>query len=293
VAHIALALAITVVSACCLNVGYLLQDNVASKVPALSLRRPVASLKSLLGNYRWLTGIGVEAVGWLLYVAALALAPLSLVQATAAGGIGILAIMVSRFTRVPLTSKERIGVVVSVLGLALLGVSLLGDHGKGSVSGYLWVGVWLGASAAAAFVCVLLLGRLIGGGPAWGIAAGILFAAGDVSTKMAVAGGSRNIAFLGCLIVFYVVGTGVLQAGFQRGSALTAAGLATLMTNALPIAAGMTVFREPLPAGWIGAVRVVAFAAVIAGAVLLAARTKTAKPPGARKKSRDLASRHV
>ena len=56
-----------------------------------------------------------------------------------------------------------------------------------------------------------------------------------------------------------------------------AAGLATLLTNALPIAAGMIVFQEPLPGGWIGAARIVAFAAVIAGAVLLAARTKTAE----------------
>ncbi|MGD0166452.1 MAG: hypothetical protein ABSC51_04065 [Gaiellaceae bacterium] len=274
---IALALAITVVSACCLDFGYLLQHDVASRVPALSPRRPLASLRSLLGNYRWLAGIGIEAGGWLLYVGALALAPLSLVQATAAGGIGILAIMVSRFTRVPLTNKERIGVVVSVMGLALLGVSLIGAHGEGSAAGYLWVGVWLSASAAAAFVCMWLLGRMIGAGPAWGIAAGILFAAGDVSTKMAVAGGPENVAFLACLIVFYVVGTGVLQAGFQRGSALTTAGLATLMTNALPIAAGMIVFHEPLPVGWVGAVRVVAFAAVVAGAVLLASHTKAAK----------------
>ncbi len=271
---IALALAITVVSACCVDLGDLTQYSVASKVPALSLRRPVASLRSLLGNYRWLAGIGLEAVGWLLYVGALALAPLSLVQAAAAGGIGVLAIMVSRFTHIPLTTKERIGVVVSVMGLALLGVSLLGEHGNGSAAGYLWIGVWLIASASIAVVCAGLLGRVIGGGPAWGIAAGVLFAAGDVSTKMAVAGGLQSIAFLVCLIVFYAVGTGVLQAGFQRGSALTTVGLATLITNALPIAAGMTVFREPLPRGWVGAARVIAFGAVVVGAVLLASRTK-------------------
>ena len=275
--QIALALAITVVSDCCLNLGYLLQYGVASKLPALSLRRPVASLRSLVGNSRWVTGIGGEAAGWLLYVGALALAPLSLVQATAAGGIGILAIMASRFTGVSLTASERIGAGVSVAGLALLGVSLLGDYSKGPTAGYLWIGVWLVASLAGAFVCVRLLGSVIGRGPAWGIAAGILFAAGDVSTKMAVAGGPKNIAFLVCLIAFYGAGTAVLQAGFQRGSALATAGLATLMTNALPIAAGMTVYREPLPGGWVGAVRVVAFAVVVIGAVLLTSRTKAAE----------------
>lgn len=278
--QIALALVITLVSACLLNVGYLLEHSVASNAPPLSLRHPVASLRSLLGNRRWLLGFGSEATGWLLYVAALALAPLSLVQATAAGGIGILAVMVSRVTHVPLTGRERIGALLSVVGLALLGVSLLGSHSEGSVSGYLWISVWLAASAGAAVILIRLSG-VIGGGPAWGLAAGILFAAGDVSTKMAVSGGAANVAFLASLIVFYAVGTAVLQAGFQRGGALTTAGLATLLTNALPIAAGMLVFREPFPSGWVGAVRILAFAAVIGGAFLLSSHTKAAKPRSA------------
>jgi hypothetical protein len=272
VVQIALALLITLVSACLLNLGYLLEHSVASKVPPLSLRRPIASVRSLLGNRRWLMGFGFEASGWLLYVVALALAPLSLVQAVAAGGIGILALMVSRLTHVPLTRRERIGAGLSVAGLALLGLSLLGDHGEGSHPSYWSVGLWLGASVVAAAIFLWL----VGGGPGWGIAAGILFAGGDVSTKMAVTGGIANAAFFVSLIAFYGAGTAVLQAGFQRGGALTTAGLATLLTNALPIAAGMIVFAEPLPGGWIGAIRIVAFAAVIAGAVLLSVRAKGA-----------------
>jgi hypothetical protein len=274
--QIASALLITLVSACLLNVGYLLQHSVASQAPPLSFRYPVASLRSLLGDRRWLLGLATEGAGWLLYVGALAIAPLSLVQATAAGGIGILAIMVSRISHVPLSGRERIGALLSVIGLALLGVSLLGSHSEGSLPGYLWISVWLVASAVACVVLVAL-SRVIGG-PAWGLAAGILFAAGDVSTKMAVSGGAANVAFLACLLVFYSVGTAVLQAGFQRGGALTIAGLATLLTNALPIAAGMLVFHEPFPSGWVGAVRIIAFAAVIGGAFLLSTRTKTTQP---------------
>jgi drug/metabolite transporter (DMT)-like permease len=276
--QIALALVLTIVSACGLNLGYLLQHDVASSLPPLSLRRPIASLRSLLVERRWLIGSGIQAGGFVLYVVALALAPLSLVQATAAGGIGILAIMVSRITHVGLTRREQVGAAVSVVGLALLGVSLLSTHGEGSGATSAWVGVWLAASAAGATLCVTLLARAIGRAPAWGIASGILFAAGDVATKMAVSGRLENVAFLACLIVFYSAGTAVLQAAFQRGGALTTAGLSTLLTNALPIAAGMVLFHEPLPSGWIGAVRVAAFAAVVAGAVLLAARGKEAKP---------------
>ncbi len=276
--QIALALVLTIVSTCALDLGYLLQHQAASSLPPLSLRRPIASLRSLLSERRWLLGFGVQAGGFVLYVIALALAPLSLVQATAAGGIGILAVMVSRITHVPLTKLERVGAAVSVAGLALLGISLLSTHSEGSGATYAWVGVWLGASAGGAALCVTLLGRAIGRAPAWGIASGILFAAGDVATKMAVSGGVENAAFLVCLIVFYGSGTAVLQAAFQKGGALTTAGLSTLLTNALPIAAGMVLFHEPFPAGWIGAVRGAAFAAVIAGAVLLAARRKEAEP---------------
>jgi hypothetical protein len=276
--QIALALVLTIVSASAQNLGYLLQHDVAAGLPPLSLRRPIASLRSLLDQRRWLLGFGVQVAGFVLYVVALALAPLSLVQATAAGGIGILALMVARITRVPLTRTEQIGAATSVVGLALLGLSLLRAHGEGSGATYLWIAVWLAASVVGAVLCVTLLAGAIGRGPAWGIASGILFAAGDIATKTAVSGSAANIAFLLCLIVFYGSGTAVLQAAFQRGGALTTAGLSTLMTNALPIAAGMVLFHEPLPSGWVRVVRIGAFAAVVAGAVLLGAHGKETEP---------------
>lgn len=277
--EIALALVLTIVSACALDLGYLLQHDVAASLPPLSVRRPVASVRSLVVERRWLIGSGVQVGGFGLYVAALALAPLSLVQATAAGGIGILAIMVSRITHVALSRRERVGAAISVLGLALLGVSLLSTHSEGSGATFGWVGIWLGASTVGAILCIRLLAPAIGRASAWGIASGILFAAGDVATKMAVSGGLQNVAFLVCLIVFYGAGTAVLQAAFQRGGALTTAGLSTLLTNALPIVAGTVLFHEPLPSGFIGVVRVAAFAGVVAGAVLLGARGKEAEEP--------------
>ena len=159
--QIALALVLTLVSACGLNLGYLLQHSVASSVPTLSLRRPVASVRSLLVEKKWLLGMGIQGGGFVLYVVALALAPLSLVQATAAGGIGILAIMVARITHVRLTRLEQIGAAVSVAGLVLLGLSLFSAHGEGR--GRLrttWVGVWLaGLRPPERRLCVELLPR--------------------------------------------------------------------------------------------------------------------------------------
>jgi hypothetical protein len=258
----------TVVSACALNVGYLIEHSVASRLPPLSPRHPVRSARLLLGHRRWLFGFAVEGIGWLLYVGALTLAPLSLVQATAAGGVGILAVMASRYRKVPLTALERVGVALSVAGLVLLGISLAGAHGEGTNGSYLAVGLWLAASIVAGLAATRLLPPLVGGGPAYGIATGVVFAAGDVTTKAAVGGGGR-LALVVALLSCYGLGTMLLQAGFQRGNPLTTAGIATLFTNALPIVAGETIFAEPRPAGWLGIVRLLSFGVVVAGAVAL------------------------
>jgi hypothetical protein len=269
---LALALVATLTSSFLLNVGYLLEHGAVGRMPTLSIRAPVASARRLLGSRRWLLGFAIESSGWALFVLALSLAPLSLVQATAAGGIGILALLVSRVTHTPLSRHERLGVAIAVGGLVLLGISLAGGHGEGSGAGYLTVGLWIGASAAAAFVSIRLLSGRIGAAPAYGIAAGLLFAAGDIATKGAVESADGHLAFIAALIAAYAFGTLVLQSGFQHGSALTTAGIATLLTNALPIVAGMTIFGEPLPDGWLGAVRIAAFAAVVVGAVFLGER---------------------
>ena len=61
----------------------------------------------------------------------------------------------------------------------------------------------------------------------------------------------------------------MLQGAFQHGSALTAAGLATLVTNAVPIAAGFVLFDEMLPHGAGGVLEVLAFGSIVASAALL------------------------
>ncbi len=273
-----LALGVTLVSACALNAGYLIEHSAVSKLPRLSFARPLRSLRLLLQR-RWLMGFGAEAAGWLLYVLALTLAPLSLVQATAAGGIGILAVMVSRYTGVPLTPVEQLGSVLAVTGLVLLGASLAGVHGNGSDGSYVAVGLWLAGSLAATAAALRVAQRYIGVGPSFGVAAGVLFAAGDVSTKTAVTGGF-HVAFVAALIAAYAFGTMMLQAGFQRANPLVTAGIATLLTNALPIVAGMTIFHEPLPSGMLGTLRIAAFGLVVAGAVALARRQRGGSPVG-------------
>ena len=270
-------LLLALASASALNWGYFAQHGAAAALPPLSLRRPLRSLRALFWTPRWLAGFVVGIAGWVLYVAALALAPLSLVQSVSAAGIGVLALLVGRGDG--LARRERVGVAVSMLGLALLGASLAGHSGGGSHGRVAAVGGWIAVSALVAAVVAGPLGRMLAAGAGLGLASGVLYAAGDVGTKAALGGGTR-LAFVPVLLACHGLAFASLQLAFQRGGALATAGLATLFTNALPIAAGTTIFGEGLPAGALGAARVVAFACAVAGAALLA-RKEPASPPAA------------
>jgi hypothetical protein len=281
-AQTVIALLLALASTALINVAYLREHDAAAALPALSLRRPLHSAQALLTDRSWLFGFALESAGFALYVAALALAPLTLVQSVAAGGIGILAYASARMSRRRLGRHELAGVLVSMLGLLALAVSLVGGTGEGAGGSTVEILVWLGATAAAAVVA-LALGRKFGGlAVAEGIAGGLFFSIGDISVKVATQGGARAALAVG-VIVGYSLGTAFLQLGYQKGGALTVAGLATLLTNALPIAAGTVVLGEPVPSGIFGAVRIVAFAAVTIGAILLARPDRgTASTPTAR-----------
>ena len=113
-------LALAFVSAIAINWAYSLQHAAVSGMPELSLRRPLHVVSSLLRNRLWFGSFGTESVGWLLYLAALRLSPLSLVQGVGASGIAALAIFSANGHPSRLTRREQIAVVTGVLGLLLL-----------------------------------------------------------------------------------------------------------------------------------------------------------------------------
>jgi hypothetical protein len=266
------ALVLTLISAVAINWGYLIEHGAASGLPPLSVRRPLITVRLLLASRRWLAGFALETTGFILYLVALARAPRALVQSVAAGGIGVLALLVARISRTRLEKREQIGVAIAIGGLVLLAISLAGGSAEGAGASWYATGLWLAASVGAAVAAITVGARPLPGGAAFGLGAGILFAGGDIATKSVVSGGSHLL--LGPAIVgFYAGGTMLLQSGFQRGRALATAGIATLATNAIPIGAAMTLFREPLPGGILGAIRVAAFASVVISAVWLAPRS--------------------
>ncbi|HLH66049.1 MAG TPA: hypothetical protein VKV27_10125 [Solirubrobacteraceae bacterium] len=262
-------LVLALASTSLVNLAYVREQSAVRRLPALSLRRPLALLRLLAGSRPWLVAFAMEGAGFGLYVAALALAPLALVQSVAAGGLAILALASARVARRRLRRRELAGSVIGVAGLALLAVSLSGGSapdGRGSTAAIV---LWLGATAIAAALVLIASRATLRRGVADGVAGGLMFSVGDICTKLATEGGAR-VAFAVGLIGGYVAGSSLLQVGYQREAALTVAGIGTLLTNLVPIAAGTLLLGERVPSGTLGILRVVAFATVIAGAVLLA-----------------------
>jgi hypothetical protein len=263
-----LGLTLAFISAIAVNWAYAREHDAAAAMPAFSPRRPVRFVSLLLGNRRWLVGFATESAGWLVYVAALRLAPISLVQAICASGIAVLAFASAHGHPSRLARHEQIAVLIAFAGLVLLSFSLVDTRQVDHSPAWAPVVLWLGCSAAAALtLATMSIG--LARGAALGLAAGLLFAGGDISAKLVIYGGIWFVAVLS-LVVCYALGTSILQGAFQHGDALTGAGLATLATNAIPIAAGFVVFGEQLPNGFKGALQLAAFASLVVSAAFLA-----------------------
>jgi hypothetical protein len=262
-----IGLTVAFASALVTNTAYSLEHDAAAALPPLSPRQPLRSAKLLLTDRRWLLAFGAETAGWLMYVAALRLAPLSLVQAVAASGVAVLAFATARGHPSRLARREQAAVVLAIAGLTLLALSLVGTAESDQRPAVLGVVVWLAAFGGGAVLLIAVPTRF-GRAASLGLAAGLLFADGDISAKLVGYGGVW-LAAVGTLIVAYAAGTSVLQWAYQRGDALTAAGMATMATNAVPIAAGFVLFGETLPHGTRAVLQVAAFACLVLSAVAL------------------------
>ena len=279
-----IGLTLAFASAIVTNTAYSLEHDAAASLPPLSPRRPFRSARLLLRDRRWVIAFGVETAGWLMYVAALRLAPLALVQSVAASGVAVLAFATARGHPSRLARREQVAVILAITGLVLLALSLVGSTESDQHPPVIGIIIWLAACAGGAALLIGIPTRF-GRAASLGLAAGLLFADGDISAKLIGYGGLWLIA-LTTLIVAYAVGTSVLQSAYQRGDALTAAGTATMVTNAVPIAAGFVLFGETLPHGARAVLQVAAFTCLVVSAVALGHQ----QAPQARKPAPERAS---
>ena len=268
------------------NVAFLLKHRGACAAPAVRLRHPVRSASGLFRSKWFAMGMLVAAGAWSLHVGALALAPLSVVQAVIAGGLVFLTVLAERFFGCTVGTRQWAGVGLTALGLVLLAVSL--PNGEGSHASYSMAGMIAFESALLAIGTFLVLTPQLGShehhGAMLGVAAGILFGVSDVAIKalttlFAESGliGLISPWLLTCalasVLAFYASARGL-----QKGEAVPVITLTSAAANVSAISGGILVFGDPMPSDPLGmAIQSFAFVLVIVAAALTPAPLRAAR----------------
>jgi len=256
-------------------VGFLLKYRGADESPPVTLRNPVRSSLALFGS-RWYTiGIVVATASWGLHVAALSLAPISIVQSVIAGGLVLLTVIADRIFGYEVRRREWIGVALTALGLAFLAGTMHGAaDSRHSAYDPSTLAVYVGSAAGVGLVAAAAARRAIAGGPALALSAGLLWGASDVSIKalshhldQGAFGWVHPLALV--VLAASLVGLSVSARSLQVGEAVSVIAVTSASANLCTIAAGPVVFGEPLPSDHVQlALRLLAFALVIGASAL-------------------------
>jgi len=268
------------------NLAFLWKHKGAIAAPDVTIRRPLASARGLFESKWWTIGFGVALVAWILHVVALALAPISLVQAVISGGLVFLAVLADRWFGFELGRREWMGVALTAVGLAFLGLTVQtgsgGAHSSYSISGMIafeGAMIFLGA--------ILLISHRVEGlrhrrGLLLGAAAGILFGVSDISIKaltgtvpgdlLSIISPWTMVAIVASVAAFYASARGL-----QVGEGVSVIAFTSVSANLSAILGGILVFGDPMGGDAFEVVaRGMAFAMVLAATALMPAPMRAA-----------------
>ena len=272
------------------NVAFLLKHRGAVLAPPVRVRHPLGSAAGLFRS-RWFAIGWMVAVGaWLLHVGALALAPLSIVQAVMAGGIVFLAVLSERYFGFHLGRWQWIGVTITGAGLAVIGFTGGGATRPQQSSLAALIAVEGAIVAVAATLLAISAHRSVRAGRGAARRPGRRGAVRRLQRRDQVPhprpGPVPRVAesvdahgVIAGAIPFFASARSL-----QVGPAVEAIAFTSVAADLAAIIGGVLVFEEPIGSGpfEIGA-RFIAFCLVIAGAALMPGhrteRRETVDPP--------------
>ncbi len=275
-----LGLLIALLSALTMNLAFFFKFRGAREAPRVNVRRPLKTAIALWRSKWFALGMVVGLVAWGMHVAALTIAPLSLVQAVIASGVALVAVMADKIFGLQVGRRQWWGLALTALGLALLALTMPASIGRYAT---------YSASQMALFEAVLLaVGVLLIVGPraagarsehrgiALAAAAGIMFGACNVSVKALTgtipdAGLSALLSAPGVIALLASVAAFYLSArSLQIGGAVAVIGITGTASSITCVAGGILVFSDPMPADLLGIlVQALAFVLVIVASVLI------------------------
>jgi multidrug transporter EmrE-like cation transporter len=281
-----LYLLLAIVSSVLLALGLLMMKSRASSLPDARGSGIVRGVLAWIGDPVWLGGLGVQTLGYALYVVAIAGAPVSMVAVMMQGGIGLFVLLSVVFLGERAWPREWAGIGAIIAGMVLLSLSLSAGEQQGAID----VAALLELTAI-----LLVLGalpftrrRLAEDGAAQAIGSGIAFGLGALFTKAMtdrfLEAGSAGLAlriatdpWVYATIAANIAGIVMLQNSFHQARAIIAMPLSSALSNLVPIAGGMLAFGEGLPSNpGAAAMRIAAFALTVVASMMLAATEEKA-----------------
>ncbi|HEY7633138.1 MAG TPA: hypothetical protein VH817_20715, partial [Thermoleophilaceae bacterium] len=242
-------------------------------------KHPIRTAVALYSCKWFALGMLVATGAWGFHVAAMALAPLSVVQTVISGGLVFLTVLAERYFGFEVGKRQLLGVGLMAAGLVLLTLTL--PHTGGAHSQYSLV-------AMASFESVLLfVGTMMVLSPKFGVshehhglflggASGVLFGVSDVAIKaLTGAIGHSGIVGLASPWLFVTIAASVIAfyasaRGLQVGEAVPVITLTSAGANVSAIAGGIIVFGDPMSTHPVGiALQTLAFLLVIAAAAVM------------------------
>ena len=269
------------------NVALLCKYRGANAAPEVRFNTPLRSAGALFASKWWTIGFVVAFVAWGLHVAALTMAPLSLVQAVIAGGIALLAIPARHMFGISLGWRELLGLALSAAGLAFLALTAVGHPASSAEYSPTTMAAFQGGAIAIG-MALLFSGARGDGGRHGGImlaaSAGLLIGVSDVAIKAlaevvpgspaAILSPWTLVAALAAIGAFYA-----LARSLQLGDPVEVIVVSSVAANCAAIVGGVLVFGDPVGSDALGVIaRSAAFAAVIGAAALIPTPQHQARP---------------
>jgi drug/metabolite transporter (DMT)-like permease len=272
-----LGLAVALACALLTQLGFLCKHRGANHVPHIRFDKPLRSAKALFTARWFLIGLTIGLAAWALHVLALALAPLSTVQAVLSTGVVMLAVLGNRLFGCRIPKRQWAGVAMTAGGLLLLMVTL--PHATQTHHAYAVPALLAFEGGMLAMGALLIAVPKLGApahhhGAVLGAAAGTLFGVSDVAVKaltgVAAQGPIALIAspWLLTAIVASVLAFLASARGFQEGDAVPVIACTSTAANVTCILGGILVFGDALAGGLMLAAQVAAFVLVAAAALL-------------------------
>jgi hypothetical protein len=269
------------------NLGFFYKYKGANTVERVQVMHPLRSTRALYSSKWFLLGMIIATGSWALHVAALALAPMSVVQVALAGGVVFIAVMADKMFGFTVGPRQWAGLVLTAAGLVLLGLTLPAMHGDHSH----FSPIAMVSFEAALFGIggLLIMGPRMGGpvehhGVMLAAAAGLLFGVSDTAIK-ALTGitGAHGIvglatspwllvAILASIVAFFASARAL-----QDGEAVPVIAVTGTAANIAGIAGGILVFGDPMAGSPSGIVlQALAFTLVVVASALMPAPVRSA-----------------